>query len=137
MALPGFVMRFAAYLAVACVAGMSSEAAPPPDDFRQQMVDAAEACTAAYSKLASGRDSSRSDDDEMRDAARGQARLARELLKEWSHLDDDEVEEALRDVSLEIETQDFDDDQLLDFTIYCDDQLADLVETADSRGYTP
>ncbi len=138
MALSGFAMRLAVCLAVAWSAGTASHAtAPPPDDFRQEVVDAAAACAAAYGQLASGNDVSTSDDDEMRDAAREQASFARELFKEWSHLDEDEIADALWDASLEITFEDFDDEELLDIAIYCDDALGDLVETAESRDYTP
>ena len=72
---------------------------------RQEVVDAAAACAAAYGQLASGNDVSTSDDDEMRDAARGQASFARELFKQWSHLDEDEIADALWDASLEIDAR--------------------------------
>ncbi len=65
------------------------------------------------------------------------ARFARELLKEWSHLDEDEIADAIWDASLEITLADFDDEELLDLAIYCDDDLADRVETAESRDYMP
>lgn len=138
MVLSGFAMRLTVCLAVAWSAGTASHAAvPPPDDFRQEFVEAAAACAAAYGQVASGNDVSTSDDDEMRDAAREQARFARELLKEWSHLDEDEIADAIWDASLEITLADFDDEELLDLAIYCDDDLADRVETAESRDYTP
>lgn len=138
MALSGFALRLAVCLAVACGSGTASHAAaPPPDDFRQDVVDAAAGCAAAYGQLASGNDVSTSDDDEMRAAASVQAKFARELFKEWSHLDEDEIADALWDASLEITLEDFDDEELLDLAIYCEDMLADLVETAKSRNYTP
>jgi hypothetical protein len=137
MSISGVMMRLAACVMIACMTGAASQAEPPPEDYRQQVVDAAAACTAAYTILASGHDSTRSDDDELRAAARGQAALARTMFQEWSHLDDDEVADALWDARLEIEAQAFDDEELLDLAIYCDDRLADLGETADARSYTP
>jgi ATP phosphoribosyltransferase regulatory subunit HisZ len=129
--------RLAVCVATAGLATAVSLAAPPPDDFRQRLVDALGACTAAYETLAAGHDSSRSDDDEMRAAARGQGAEARRLFAIWSNLDEEEISDALWDASAEIDAQDFDDDELLDLTIYCDDSLADLFDTVDSRGYTP
>lgn len=138
MAVSGFAMRVAALVAVACGAGPASDAdVPPPDDFRQEVVDTAVSCAAAYGALASRNDFSTSDDDEMRDAARGQASIAREMFEQWSHLDDDEIADALWDASFEIEAQGFDDEELLDLAIYCEDKLADLFEAAEARDYTP
>jgi hypothetical protein len=131
------VMRLAACAFLVLQAGAASPAGPPPDDFRQEMVDALTACTAASGALAAGNDVSTSDDDEMRDAAREQQKEARRLLVLWSHLDEDEVADALFSASLEIDAEDFDDEDLLDLTIYCDDVLNDLLDTADDRGYTP
>lgn len=137
MTLSGFRMRFAACSLAAGLAAAAGVAQPPPDDFRQDMVDALTACTAAYGALASGNDFSTSDDDEMRDAAREQQTEARRLLALWSHLDEDEVADMLFSASIDINAEDFDDEELLDLAIYCDDKLADLQETADDRGYTP
>ncbi len=137
MTLTGFRMRFAACLLVAGLAAAAGAAQPPPDDFRQDMVDALTACTAAYGALASGNDFSTSDDDEMRDAAREQQKEARRLLALWSHLDEGELSDMLFSASVELNAEDFDDEGLLDLAIYCDDKLADLLDTAYDRGYTP
>jgi len=133
----GFGKRFAACSLAAGLAAAAGVAQPPPDDFRQEMVDALTVCTAAYGALASGNDFSTSDDDEMRDAARGQQKEARRLLTLWSHLDESEVADMLFSASIELNAEDFDDEGLLDLAIYCDDKLSDLLDTADSRGYTP
>lgn len=119
------------------LAAGQTHAKTAPDAFRERVMDAASHCYAAYYQLSQGRDYNRSDDAELREAARSQAAGTMWLFNTYAAAYTEESQkEALVSAMRTIAAQGYDDDGLIDFCSYCDDKLNDLIDEAEREGYT-